>query len=54
MPTNINALKKEIELLQEEYELARARTMFDKKQVDHVYKKLKKKKKELDQLLKKK
>ncbi|MCK4857022.1 MAG: hypothetical protein KAT58_03545 [candidate division Zixibacteria bacterium] len=43
-------LKGEIEALEKEYEIAQARSMFDKKQADHLYKRLKKKRKELKEL----
>ncbi len=53
MSDTINALEREIEILEKEYEQAQARQMFDPKQVEHVYKKLKKKRKELKEMQKK-
>lgn len=53
MADSIGALEREIEILEKEYEQAQARQMFDPKQVDHLYKKLKKKRKELKQMRKK-
>lgn len=50
MPDKIEQLKEEIEQLEKEYELAQKRSLFDKKAVDHVYKKLKSKRKELKEL----
>jgi esterase/lipase len=47
MPDKIEQIKAEIEQLEKEYELAQKRSLFDKKQADHIYKKLKSKRKEL-------
>jgi hypothetical protein len=46
----IEVLKEEIERLEEEYQRAQARSMFDKKAADRVYTKLKNKRKELKAL----
>lgn len=53
MPKSVAALKKEIEMIEQEYQQAQNRPSPDKRQVDHLYKKLKKAKKELDELEKK-
>ena len=51
MPQNkIAALKEEIEALEKEYADAQRRSMFDPKLADHIYKKLKNKRKELKEL----
>lgn len=50
MANKIAALKKEIENLETEYAQAQKRPQPDHKQIDHVYKKLKKAKKELMEL----
>lgn len=50
MSNKITALKKEIEILETEYAQAQQRPQPDHKQVDHLYKKLKKAKKELQEL----
>ncbi len=52
MSDSIAALEKEIEILEQEYEQAQARKMFDPRQADVLYKKLKKKRKELKELQK--
>ena len=46
----IAELKEEIEALEKEYEQAQKRTMFNPKMTDHIYKKLKTKRKELKEL----
>jgi hypothetical protein len=51
MPVDkIKQLKEEIELLEQEYAQAQKRSMFDPKVSDHIYKKLKAKRKELKAL----
>lgn len=50
MADKIEQLKEEIEQLEKEYELAQKRSLFDKKGADHLYKKLKSKRKELKEL----
>lgn len=50
MSDKIAELKEEIERLEEEYQRAQSRSMFDKKAADHVYTKLKNKRKELKAL----
>ncbi len=50
MSNKIAALKKEIDILETEYAQAQKRPQPDHKQVDHLYKKLKKAKKELLEL----
>jgi len=46
----IKQLKEEIELLEQEYAQAQKRSLFDPKMADHIYKKLKDKRKELKKL----
>ncbi len=46
----IKELQEEIEALEQEYADAQKRAMFDPKLVDHIYKKLKHKRKELKEL----
>ncbi len=50
MANKIASLKREIENLEVEYANAQKRPQPDHKQVDHLYKKLKKTKKELQEL----
>jgi hypothetical protein len=50
MTDSIAALEREIEILEKEYEQAQARQMFDPKQADVLYRKLKKKRKELREM----
>lgn len=51
MPQNkLATLKEEVEVLEQEYAEAQRRSMFDPKLVDHIYKKLKHKRKELKEL----
>jgi predicted RNase H-like nuclease (RuvC/YqgF family) len=50
MTDKIEELKEEISRLEEEYERAQARSMFDKKTADRIYRKLKNKRKELKTL----
>ncbi|MFH2054859.1 MAG: hypothetical protein ABIJ61_02765 [bacterium] len=53
MSDKIEELKEEIARLEEEYERAQARSLFDKKGADRVYTKLKNRRKELKALEKK-
>lgn len=50
MTNKIAVLKKEIENLEAEYQNAQAKPLPDRRIVDHLYKKLKKAKKELEEL----
>ncbi len=50
MANKIAALKREVENLETEYAQAQKRPQPDHKQIDHLYKKLKKAKKELLEL----
>ncbi len=54
MPDAKKALETEVENLEKEYQQAQARPVPDRKQVDHIYKRLKKARKELKDLEEKK
>ena len=47
----IEKLQNEIENLEEQYERAQLEAMFDRNQVDKIYKQLKKKRRELKQMM---
>jgi hypothetical protein len=54
MTEDKKALQEEVERLEKEYQQAQTRPVVDRKQVDHLYKRLKKARKELKDLEEKK